>query len=395
MRIGLVTTSFPRFEQDIAGNFVLGFAEALTCLGHEIEVLAPEPIRGKSPPKWENISLFWIPYIRPRCLAQTFYRGGVPDNLQRSCLAWLGPIPFTLALAWSVHHLQHRWDMLISHWAIPCAMVAGLSKKGLPHIAVFHSADIHLLCSIPAKKLVAQQIVRNSQKLIFVSPHLRDEFLGLLPYHMRSFTHQRSVVFPMGIESTSKTFTQRNALRKSFGFDRFTLLSISRLVPVKGIDDVIRTFTKCNHLEIAIAGDGPERPHLEKLASSCKAPVRFLGNIRGQRKWELLSAADAFICSSRILPSGRTEGMPTALLEAMAQGLPCIATQVGGISSFVQDRHSVILIPPSNQRALKKAVSLIMNDRELRNRLIKEGKKLANNYTWANLKEQLNMILLS
>ena len=68
MRIGLLTTSFPRDDKDIAGHFVLGFARALADRGHTLEVLAPEPTRGAGPAQWPGVQVHWVPYLRPRGL---------------------------------------------------------------------------------------------------------------------------------------------------------------------------------------------------------------------------------------------------------------------------------------------------------------------------------------
>src|SRR5687768_12606658 len=99
MRVGLLTTSFPRFEGGIAGQFVLGFARALAARGHELSVLAPEPHERLTLPTWPGVRLRWLGYLRPRTLQRTFYGAGVPDNLRRDPRAWLGLLPFSAALA--------------------------------------------------------------------------------------------------------------------------------------------------------------------------------------------------------------------------------------------------------------------------------------------------------
>jgi hypothetical protein len=100
MRIGLLTTSFPRFEGDVAGTFVLGFASALAARGHSVRVLAPEPRVPQAPPSRRSVETRYVPYVRPRSLATTFYGGGVLDNA-RDARAWPGLLSFTPALALS------------------------------------------------------------------------------------------------------------------------------------------------------------------------------------------------------------------------------------------------------------------------------------------------------
>jgi glycosyltransferase involved in cell wall biosynthesis len=389
MRIGVLTTSFPRYVDDIAGNFVLGFARALAGAGHDLDVLAPEPAYGVSPPSWNNISVQWIPYMRPRSLSRTFYGAGVLDNLKLDPAAWFGLAPFTFAMIQAVRNNLYRWDALLSHWALPCALVAGGLRKTLPHVAVFHSADLHLLRRLPAKRAIAFYIAANAQSLLFVSSALRDDFLSWLPADRRFEASQKCRVFPMGIDPVTESGNDRESLRRQFGFDRFTVLSISRLIPVKGLDDAIRALANRDDITMAIVGEGPERALLESVAAQYKAPVRFLGKVVGSRKRELLRSADAFISASRILASGRTEGMPTVILEAMAHGIPTIATSVGGVASVISHMHSGLLVPPSDQQALQSAVDRLVKDHSLRITLGARGQEVARKYTWPNMANHL------
>jgi glycosyltransferase involved in cell wall biosynthesis len=393
MNIGLLTTSFPRYEEDIAGHFVLGFARTLVGLGHRVEVLAPEPVSGGPAPGWRNLSVRWVAYIRPRGLERTFYGAGVPDNLARSVAPWLGLAPFVAALANETRKARRDWDLLISHWALPCALVAGALREARPHVAVFHSADIHVLKRLPGRALIARAIGRGANKLMFVAPALRDLFLEILPQNERSALSPRCHVFPMGIDPIAAPSASRKALRERYGFERFTLLSIGRLVEIKGIGDAIHAVAGRRDLELVVVGEGPVRPALEKLAGDHQTPVRFLGKVTGSAKNDLLEAADAFIHTSRILDSGRTEGMPTVLIEAMAHGLPIIATDVGGVSSVLTHMRTAILVPPQDPSALSASLDLLVRDHALRSRLEVQSELISRDLVWPSLAGQLKSLI--
>ncbi|MGB5703604.1 MAG: hypothetical protein WBM48_12370, partial [Polyangiales bacterium] len=83
MRVGVVTTGFPRFEGDHSGAFLLTLARGIVAHGHEVRVLTPEPAVLHQPPRWPGIEVRWVPYARPRALQRTFYEAGAPDNLRR------------------------------------------------------------------------------------------------------------------------------------------------------------------------------------------------------------------------------------------------------------------------------------------------------------------------
>jgi glycosyltransferase involved in cell wall biosynthesis len=385
MRIGLLTTSFPRYPGDVAGQFVLGFARSLVALGHQVDVLAPEPSGAYCAPAWPNLTVHWTPYMRPRQLAQTFYGAGVPDNLRHNVFAWLGLAPFIASLTRQTRKARENWDAMVSHWAIPCALVAGALREDRKNIAVFHSADLHLLSKLPARGPIALELARTSDRLVFVAPVLRDLFLSFLPKNQRSVVALRCSVLPMGIEPIAPPSAPRDLLRAQWGLDRFTLLFIGRLVEVKGVSEAILGVSERRDLELVIMGDGPERGLLETIARRHRAPVRFLGQITGQAKHDWLSAADAFVNPSVILPSGRTEGVPTALIEAMAHGLPIIATEVGGVGSLIEDEKTGLLVKPGDAMALRAAVDRLVCDPGLCARLAVQCQLRGQALTWPSM----------
>jgi glycosyltransferase involved in cell wall biosynthesis len=391
MRIGLLATSFPRTERDPAGVFVLGFARALVGRGHTVEVLAPEPAEGVDPPSWPGIEVRWVPYLRPRSLEQTFYGAGVPDNLARDRRAWLGLAPFTLALLRTAAVRAPRWDAVVSHWALPCALVAGAVRGARNHVAVLHSADVHLLARLPLRARLAQRIADGATALLFASPALRDAFLGLLAPVPRASVATRCHVSPMGIDALTEPSGPRRALRRALGLDDFTVLSLGRLVPIKGTDDALRALPLDTAL--LVAGAGPERGALEQLALRLGTNARFLGLVAGQEKRDWLAASDAFVLASRVLPSGRTEGTPTTLLEAMAAGLPIVATDVGGVSSLIEHERTGLLIPPGDVTAMSDALARLRDDAALRRRLSRAGRKTAELYTWDALAPHLDALV--
>ena len=134
MRIALLTTSFPRFDGDVPGLFVLGFARALAERNHRVEVFAPEPSEELAPPAWPGVEVRWLPYMRPRRLARTFYGAGVPDNLSRDPAAWLGlALPVMVwARVTSKNHTLVQTLLGIVLGAAPVALVMAL---GFPELA--------------------------------------------------------------------------------------------------------------------------------------------------------------------------------------------------------------------------------------------------------------------
>jgi glycosyltransferase involved in cell wall biosynthesis len=391
MRIGLLTTSFPRHEADIAGHFVLGFARALAARGHSLEVLAPEPAEPIEPPAWPGVQVRFVPYMRPRRAARTFYGAGVPDNLRRDPRAWLGLAPFTAALLRAALQRRAQWDALVSHWALPCGLLAGAVRQGRPHLAVLHSADLHLLSRLPLRSSTAERIAAGASHLLFVSERQRQSFVGWLPARARD--RARCHVQPMGCDAAAEPAEDRARLRQQLGLDRFTLLTIARLVPVKGLAEAVQALRDRADLTWLIAGDGPERDHLSALGRGAQLQVRLLGTTTGARKQALLRAADAFVLPSRVLSSGRSEGMPTAALEAMAHGLPTIASDVGGISEWVRHLDTGLLIDPRSPESLLRCIDRLITQPALVQTLSARARAESARHCWSAIAPRLEEML--
>lgn len=393
MRIGLLTTSFPRTEHDPAGSFVLGFARALVQRGAEVEVLAPEPRERIAPLAEPRLHVRHVRYLRPRSLQRTFYGAGVPDNLRRDPLAWLGPLPFTAALALHARSRRDHWDAVVSHWALPCALVAGQVAQTRPHLAVLHSADVHALCHMPKPSAWARRIARGASGLWFVTRAHRDRFLSLVPETDREAASTRCMVAPMGIDLPEVSARDREQARRDLCLTRFSVLALGRLVPVKGLDVLLRA-SRNRPWTLLVAGDGPERARLETEARRLGVDARFFGEVAGEQKRLLLTAADAFALPSRVLASGRSEGAPVALLEAMSFGLPSVAAAVGGVTDVLPPgTRAGIVVPPDRADCLAHALDQLRLDAALRSSLGENARKIAERYRWSDTIEPAVSVL--
>jgi glycosyltransferase involved in cell wall biosynthesis len=349
MNIGLITTGFPRFEGDCSGSFLLTFARALVAQGHGVRVLAPEPSFYVPLPRWPGIELSWIPYARPRALQQTFYRGGAPDNLRLQPGRWAGAAAFIAALHIASRHQLSGCDALVSSWCIPSGWVASRIAAGRAHLCICHATDIRWLSRIPGSREVARRIAAGSTSMWFLSARFRDRFFetaGMDP--STTTTH----LGPMPIEPPQLPLESRSRLRRRLGIDGFTLLFMGRLVPVKGLDGLLRAIADLPApVGIRIAGDGPERGKLGSLARRLGVDATFEGWVAGERKEALLRACDAIV-----VPSCPREGLPTVLFEAKARGLPIIATEVGAIGDHLKGSAGALLVAPGDRAAMARAI---------------------------------------
>jgi glycosyltransferase involved in cell wall biosynthesis len=184
-----------------------------------------------------------------------------------------------------------------------------------------------------------------------------------------------SLVIPNGVDP--EEFAGNDALET--GFEPY-VLAAGRLVPQKGFDVLIDAFASAElaDLNLAVAGDGFEREALVRRAHDLGVldRVRFLGTVDRSRLPALMRGACAFALPSRGEPFG------IALLEAMAAGVPAVATDAGGVPEFATHDVNALLVPPEDARALSSALALVASDPLLRERLATEGVRTAHRLAW-------------
>ena len=341
MRIGVITTSYPRFAEDPAGGFVRGLNLYLLRQGHQIEVIAAGelPAPGRSALDADGIQVLRLP-------SGLFYRGGAPDALgPGESAALIAAAGFQGRLLVSCAARVRRYDALISHWLVPSGVAAAVCAAGRPHVAIAHSSDVHLLRRLRLGRV--GRWLSGRARLVYTSASLR------LP-------GAPGVVAPMGITVSEFAATpeQRAAARRELGLARPTVLVLGRLVPVKGLGGLLAALVPLAGVELLVAGDGPLRSALEQQAAPLGARVRFLGEVRGAARRRLLHGCDALVLPSRVLPDGRTEGAPVVLLEALAAGCPIVASAVGGAAELLGDAG--LLVPADEPTALTAALRQLL-----------------------------------
>lgn len=190
-------------------------------------------------------------------------------------------------------------------------------------------------------------LIRRADALQVISPQLEEYIRGW------RHTPKRIYLVPNGVDiqrftPTLSTVEARRWL--SLPEEGPVIGSVGRLDCIKGFDLLIAAFAalfrRANNARLLLVGDGPERDNLYKQADrrGVGGRVIFTGFASDVRPY--LSAMDLFVCSSR------SEGVPFAMMEAMAMGVPCVAAQVGGVESVVRHGEDGLLFPAMDANAL-------------------------------------------
>ena len=163
------------------------------------------------------------------------------------------------------------------------------------------------------------------------------------------------------------------------------LVTVSRLVHKNAIDDVVSSMVYLpTHIRFIILGNGPEihnlKRQVKKLALSER--VSFIGFISHRDLPSYLHQCDIFVRPSR------SEGFGNSFIEAMAARIPVIATPVGGIPDFLDDRETGIFCAPDDPKSVAEAVKTILSEKSLREHMISSAfNRVSNLYDWSRIAE--------
>ena len=159
------------------------------------------------------------------------------------------------------------------------------------------------------------------------------------------------------------------------------ILSVARLVRKKGLQYLIDA---CRVLEASgtafeckIVGEGPEKAKLVRAAerAGLKEQVQFVGAMTQEELDDVWQWADVFALPCVVSDDGNRDGIPVALMEAMASGLPVVSTRVSGIPELIRHRRSGLLVEPGGSVALAQAIQEIGDDLRLAQRLANQARR--------------------
>ena len=363
MHIGYVLKRFPRISE----TFVAAELLELQRQGQRVTVFAlSRPLEAFTHRFLGDldVSVVYLPH-RPlrqagrtaRALLRVFGRS--PGRWMSAASAVLAPPSLRgwrrlLQATVLVDELRaHRIDHMHAHFASTAARIAYLARRmgGPSYSVTAHAKDIY------HQEVSVARLAQTLGAASFVATVSEDNVT-----YLDRVLQGRSRVALVRNSVDMRRFEQPGERLA----EPATVVSVARLVEKKGLDDLVRA---CGLLakggtavRLDLVGDGPLREQLTALAAEQGADVRFLGSLDHDEVLACYRRAAVFSLPCVIASTGDRDGLPTAVLEAMASGLPAVTTGVNGLAEAVIDGETGLVVPPRDPAALAAAIGSLIDD---------------------------------
>lgn len=365
MKIWLINYEFPPLGGG-AGNATSWLSAELAALGHDVVVITSRFGRQPAHEIRDGYALVRIPVMRAR---------------EDRCSP-VEMVSFMVSAAVAV--LLSAWgakpDACIAFFGIPCGPVAWLLKVtfGVPYIVSLRGGDVPGFQ--PYDLATMHAFVRPIiHKLWTQASAVVANSAGLSALAVASLPTQPVRVIPNGVDLHAYHPHESHASHNS----QARILFVGRLVHQKGVDVLLSALAMLrvrSDWELEIIGDGPLRALAEHTAeaSGIRERITFLGWLKPEALRARYREADVFAFPSR------DEGMPNAVLEAMASGLPIVATRIAGSEELVRDCINGFLVSPDEPAAFARAIAWMLDQREAAAAMGRRSREIAEaEYSWA------------
>src|SRR5881397_1574867 len=354
MRVGLVSP-YDFASPGGVNDHVRHLAVELQALGHESRIFAPS---SRTDVGFD---------------AARFYRIGTPiaipvnDSVARITLS------FHLANEVASIVADEGFDVLHFHEPLmPALPITMLRMSTTANVGTFHAFARSNVGYFYGRPLL-QPYLAHLHRGIAVSEPAR-------AFVQRYFPDFPLRVIPNGVDLN--VYRSGLAPIRHLRDENLNVLFVGRLEKRKGLGDLLRAYramvSRLPHSRLIIVGDGPLRSRVESYVARNRLPnVVLAGYVPESVKPRYYNTADIF-CA----PATGAESFGIVLLEALASGLPVVATEVPGYMSVLEPGRDSITVPPKNWRELAASLVILARDRELRARLAQYGLQKARRYSW-------------
>ncbi|MGI8858512.1 MAG: glycosyltransferase [Thermomicrobiales bacterium] len=402
LTIVMLTSSYPLYEGDMTAPFIEEIAAGVAARGHTVHVVLPDHprLRRSGMARGVHLHPFAVAPVRSWGAAWGYAGSLAGDVAVTKSAVAIAPLALTNAIR-AVGHVarQMRPDILHAHWVIPNGPpMAIVARRQAPLVISLHGSDVFVAERLPPARLAARWAFRAAAAVTACSDDLAIRAVRL------SAAPARTTVVPYGVDAAQfkpVSDETRAAVRSWYGLPPETplLLCAGRLVYKKGFAVAVAAFAsvaaRFPDARLVIAGDGPlEGPlRAQAVALGVGERVIFAGRVDRARHPLLVASCDLYLLPSVHDHRGNVDGLPNALLDALAAGCPVIASDVAGVGLAVRDGETGVLVPEQDADALASAIVALLDDPPRRAALGRAARAdVTTRLTWAATAAQFERV---
>jgi len=373
MRVLMMTHEFPPCRGGI-GTYASGLAKGAHELGHELTVVAPDFGHDLAESDRDG---YPFEVIRHHSGEYSWKR--LPALIWRT---W----------RWSRFRKCDLLHAVDSAYVMSLAFLNKFSK--IPFVATAYGSDVLAMpSSTQAKWLMVRRMFEVPGRIFAISGFTRDLLLSRCP----SISPGRVRVTPLGIDERwfdPPASPDEVPGRLGIPKEGRIILTVARLDERKGHRTTLKGIARVDaslkrDLWYVVVGGCANTPYvreLRNLAAECGANVKFAGDVTDEDLHALYAAASVYAMPGEEHP-GKVEGFGLAYLEAAAQGVPSIASRLGGAPEAVLHEETGLLIEPGDDESFCRALTVLLRDEDLRRRLGNKARERAKSFNWRRCAE--------
>lgn len=377
----LVTGStFPRWEGDTEPRFVLDLSEALTKY-YDVTVLVPAAPGAKDQEVMNGVKVIRYHYFPIHKWETLCYPGAIVPRIKEKKIRAL-LVPFLCVALWAnLFRMRKQFDVVHAHWIIPQGIIQSFFK--VPYVVTGHGGDVTSM-NRGILKRAKIRCLKKADYITAVSSHLKNVIQDIYP--VRNIEIQ-----PMGC--CTKNFGTQYKIENYFNQgDKKVILFVGRLAEKKGVTYLIDAMRNVD-AKLVIVGKGPLEKELREQAVFLGDKVQFLGSKTHEELKTIYASADIFVAPSITAKDGDQEGFGLVILEAMASGLPVVASNSGGIVEIITDHQNGLLTEEKNSDDIAKKINWLLKHQEKRECILRNAKKTVDKYDYQSIAERYAKIL--
>ena len=389
MKIGYFITFFPykdllddvnyykRYTHAGAETAAYYLALNMAKKGHEVNVFTTSINSKDALEKHENVNI---------------YRYGTNLKIEKS----------NISLKLFIEPLKHELEIVHAHSpAIPSSDLPGLryaKKKKMPLIITYHGDTLETFGSFIRRvgvsfynKYLLEKVLSYAKVIISPSEYYINESRFLGKYR------DKIVTIPNGIniEDFDIPYSKEECREKlDLSANENIILFVGNLIDYKGPDILVKAMPEIlksiPNVKLVFVGSGRLRGELEELSKrvDVEKHVKFAGFVKESLKSLYYKASDVFVLPSTM----SSESFGIVNLEAMACGIPIVASKIGGIPDVVKESETGLLVPPKNPYVLADAIIYLLENEGVRNKMSKNARKSVEDYSWGKITEETEKI---